>query len=246
MSSHNQTVLITGGARRIGRVIAHTLHANGFNIMIHYRSSAGEASELAKELNSSRPDSAGIVAGNLLDVACIPGIIDATIDKFARLDVLVNNASTFYPTPIELIDEDFWLDLVGSNLKAPAFMVKSAAKHIRKSSGCIINMVDIYAQKPLSNHPIYCSAKAGLEMLTKSLALDLAPEIRVNGISPGAILWPEHDDHPLTQNSLLEKIPLSRMGDPNDIAKLVLFLVKDAPYITGQVIAVDGGRSVVI
>jgi pteridine reductase len=246
MSSKVQTVLITGGARRIGRVIAHTLHANEFNVMIHYRSSSGEASELARELNTLRPDSADIVAGDLLDIACIPSIIDATIDKFGQLDVLVNNASTFYPTPIELIDEDFWLDLMGSNLKAPAFMVKSAAKHLRKTSGCIINMVDIYAQKPLSNHPIYCSAKAGLEMLTKSLALDLAPEIRVNGISPGAILWPEHDDHPLNKDALLEKIPLNRMGDPNDIAKLVLFLVKDASYITGQIIAVDGGRSVVI
>lgn len=244
--SANKTVLITGGARRIGRVIAQTLHEIGFNVMVHYRSSASEAAELAQELNSKRENSAAIVQGDLLDIGSIPRIVNCTIEKFGRLDVLVNNASTFYPTPIELIDEDFWLDLMGSNLKAPAFMVKSAAAHIRATQGCIINMVDIYARKPLSKHPIYCSAKAGLEMLTKSLALDLAPEIRVNGVSPGAILWPEHGDHPLDKQTLIDKVPLDRLGDPSDIAKLVRFLVNDAPYITGQVIAVDGGRSIVI
>lgn len=245
MSNSAKTVLITGGARRIGSVIAHTMHASGYNIMIHYRSSAGEAQALASRLNAVREGSAAITQGDLLDIGCIPTIVESTISTFGRLDVLVNNASTFYPTPIELIDEEFWLDLMGSNLKAPAFMVKSAAKHIREVQGCIINIVDIYARNPLRDHPIYCSAKAGLEMLTKSLALDLAPEVRVNGVSPGAILWPE-GDAPFDQSALLEKVPLSRMGHPDDIAKLVRFLVDDGSYITGQIIAVDGGRSVVI
>lgn len=246
MSNSEKTVLITGGARRIGNVIAHTLHDSGYNIMVHYRSSSNDADKLIKELNATRPNSAASVQGDLLDINCIPGIVETTIETFGRLDVLINNASTFYPTPIELIDNEFWNDLVGSNLKAPMFMVKAATKHLRESNGCIINIVDIYARTPLSKHPIYCSAKAGLEMLTKSLARDLAPQIRVNGVSPGAILWPENESHPLKQNELLKKIPMQRMGSPDDIAKTVRFLIDDAPYITGQIIAVDGGRSVVI
>lgn len=241
-----KTVLITGGAKRIGNQIAHLLHDSGYNIMVHYRSSANAANILVNELNERRDNSAASVQGDLIDVSCIPHVIDQTIENFGRLDVLVNNASTFYPTPIELIEIDFWNDLVGSNLRAPAFMVKSTAQHLRETNGCIINIVDIYAQKPLSNHPLYCSAKAGLEMLTKSLARDLAPEIRVNGVSPGAILWPEQGNTEVTQDELLERIPLKRMGDPIDIAKTVRFLINEGTYITGQIIAVDGGRSVVI
>lgn len=246
MSNSQRTVLITGGARRIGNVIAHTLHKSGFNVMVHYRSSSSAADTLIKELNAIRKDSAASVQGDLLDINCIPGIIESTIETFDRLDCLVNNASTFYPTPIELIDNEFWNDLIGSNLKAPMFMVKSATKHLRESNGCIINIVDIYARTPLEDHPIYCSAKAGLEMLTKSLARDLAPQIRVNGVSPGAILWPEHETHTLKQEELLKKVPMGRMGSPEDIAKTVRFLVEEGTYITGQIIAVDGGRSVVI
>jgi len=244
--SNNKTVLITGGAKRIGNVIARLLHAKGYNIVVHYRSSADAADQLIQSLNKNRVNSAAMVQGDLLDIASIPNIVNTTIDTFDSLDVLINNASTFYPTPIELINEEFWTDLVGSNLRAPMFMVKSAAPHLRSTNGCIINLVDIYAQKPLSDHPIYCSAKAGLEMLTKSLAIDLAPEIRVNGVSPGAIMWPEHDTHPLKQSELLEKVPLKRMGEPEEIAKTVRFLVEDATYISGQIITVDGGRSVVI
>ena len=246
MSNSAKTVLITGGARRIGNVIAHKLHACGFNIMVHYRSSSNAADQLIKELNSIRKDSAASVQGDLLDINCIPGIVETTINTFGRLDVLINNASTFYPTPIELIDNEFWTDLIGSNLKAPTFMAKSATKHLREHNGSIINIVDIYARTPLSNHPIYCSAKAGLEILTKSLARDLAPEIRVNGISPGAILWPEHETHTEKQDELLKKVPLGRMGSPDDIAKTARFLIEEGTYITGQIIAVDGGRSVVI
>lgn len=246
MTDLAKTILITGGARRIGSVIARTLHDSGYNVMVHYRSSSTEADQLVKNLNDIRENSAATVQGDLLDINCIPGIIDTTIDTFGRLDCLVNNASTFYPTPIELIENDFWIDLIGSNLKAPMFMVKSAAKHLRKYNGCIINIVDIYARTPLANHPIYCSAKAGLEMLTKSLARDLAPDVRVNGVSPGAILWPEHETHTLKQEELLETVPMGRMGTPEDIAQTVRFLTEEASYITGQIIVVDGGRSVVI
>ena len=246
MNDSSKTILITGGARRIGSVIARTLHQSGYNVMIHYRSSSADADKLVRSLNEIRAGSAASIQGDLLDISCIPNIVETTVQTFGRLDCLVNNASTFYPTPIELIENDFWTDLVGSNLKAPMFMVKSAAKYLRESDGCIINIVDIYARTPLENHPIYCSAKAGLEMLTKSLARDLAPEIRVNGISPGAILWPEHESHTLNQEELLKKIPMKRMGTPEDIAKTVRFLTEEASYITGQIIAVDGGRSVVI
>ena len=246
MSQSNPTALITGGARRIGKEIATTLHQAGYNIMVHYRSSAGAAEDLVNTLNSARANSAASIAGDLLNTAAIPGIIEKTVDTFARLDVLINNASTFYPTPIELIDEEFWNDLVGSNLKAPAFLVKSATPHLKQSGGSIVNIIDIYANRPLANHPIYCAAKAGLEMLTKSLARDLAPLVRVNGVSPGAILWPENGNTEISQVELIERIPLQRMGLPEDVAKTVNFLVTDGDYITGQIIAVDGGRSVVI
>jgi pteridine reductase len=240
------TALITGGARRIGREIATTLHESGYNIMVHYRSSADAAHSLSSELNDKRPNSADMVSGDLLDIAVIPSLVQKTIERFGKLNVLVNNASTFYPTPIELIDDEFWNDLIGSNLKAPAFLAKSAAPHLRESQGSIINIIDIYSQRPLSNHPVYCSAKAGLEMLTKSLARDLAPQIRVNGVSPGAILWPEKGNTEISQEELLGSIPLNRMGSPDDVAKAVKFLVVDGEYITGQTIAVDGGRSIVI
>ena len=246
MAQSNPTALVTGGARRIGKEIAITLHDAGYNIMIHYRSSASAAEDLLNQLNAKRPNSAATISGDLLNTAAIPGIIEETVDTFSSLDVLINNASTFYPTPIELIDDEFWNDLVGSNLKAPAFMVKSAAPHLRKSNGAIVNIIDIYARRPLANHPIYCAAKAGLEMLTKSLARDLAPQVRVNGVSPGAILWPENGNSEISQAKLIEQIPLHRMGSPEDIAKTVKFLVVDGDYITGQIIAVDGGRSVVI
>lgn len=246
MNSTPKTALITGGAKRIGFEIAKTLHKAGYNIMVHYRSSDSAAANLVQSLNDKRPNSAAMVQCDLMDTSAIHQIVDATIAQFKHLDLLVNNASTFYPTPIELIDDEFWQDLIGSNFRAPAFLVKHAAPHLKKSHGCIINIIDIYARRPLSNHPIYCSAKAGLEMLTKSLANDLAPEIRVNGVSPGAILWPEAGNSETSQEDLVQRIPLKRMGQPTDIANTVKFLADDAPYITGQIIAVDGGRSVVI
>lgn len=246
MSQQNKTILITGGAKRIGRQMAITLHAAGHNIIVHYRSSTALANELVTQLNNDRANSAAALQGELLDTKAIPRLVSQAVKLFGNLDVLINNASTFYPTPIGIIEEDFWNDLVGSNLKAPAFMVKSCLPHLRKNNGCIINIVDIHARRPMSNHPIYCSAKAGLEMLTKSLARDLAPEVRVNGVSPGAILWPENDSGMAAQDEVLTQIPMGRMGHPQDIAKLVQFLIDDADYITGQIIAVDGGRSVMI
>ena len=241
-----KTILITGGAKRIGRQMAITLHQAGHNIIVHYRSSAGAASSLVSELNSIREGSAASLQGELLDTASIPALVTKAVEQFDGLDVLINNASTFYPTPIELLEDEFWNDLVGSNLKAPAFLVKACVPHIRQRNGSIINIVDIHAKKPMANHPIYCSAKAGLEMLTMSLARDLAPEIRVNGVSPGAILWPENDSGMANQAEILEKIPMGKMGKPSDVANLVQFLVDQGDYITGQIIAVDGGRSVVI
>lgn len=246
MSHQAKTILITGGARRIGRQMAVTLHQAGHNIIVHYRSSAGPASELVSQLNKKRDTSAIALQGELLDTAAIPNLVSQAAEAFGGIDVLINNASTFYPTPIELLQEDFWNDLVGSNLKAPAFMAKACVPYIRERNGSIINIVDIHARKPMANHPIYCSAKAGLEMLTLSLARDLAPNIRVNGVSPGAILWPEDDSGMAEQEEVLEKIPMGRMGRPEDIANLVRFLIDQGDYITGQIIAVDGGRSVVI
>ena len=248
-SAHKPTVpvaLITGGAKRIGKEITKLLHNNGYNVMVHYRSSKNAAESLVTELNNKRANSAATTQCDLLDLSCIPNIIDQTIDQFGQLNALINNASTFYTTPIELVEDEFWNDLMGSNLKAPVFLIKAATKHLRETNGNIINIVDIYANRPLSNHPVYCAAKAGLEMLTKSLACDLAPEIRVNGVAPGAILWPENGNSEITMQEILTRIPLNRMGEPSDIAKTVFFLLEQGSYITGQVITVDGGRSIVI
>lgn len=246
MTAISKTVLITGGAKRIGRQMALTLHGAGYNVVVHYRSSSNSAHELVNQLNSKRPETAVAVQADLLDIDRLPIMVDESVAAFGRLDAIINNASSFYPTPIELIEEEFWNDLVGSNLKAPAFLIKYVAKHLRDTGGTIVNIVDIHARNPMADHPIYCSAKAGLEMLTKALARDLAPAIRVNAVSPGAILWPETNTSEAAQAEILRKIPLQRAGDPEDVANLVRFLVQEAPYITGQIIAVDGGRSVMI
>lgn len=241
---NGQWVLITGAAKRIGACIARTLHANGANIAIHYRGSAADAEALAQELNTGRADSALIFQADLLDTQRLGELVDEVVAQTGRLDVLLNNASTFYPTPLEEVTEAHWDDLLGTNLKAPLFLSKAATPHLRKTQGMIINIVDIHSQRPLRNHPVYGPAKAALGMLTRSLARDLAPDIRVNGVSPGAILWPEEGMTPDMEKIILKQVPLARTGEPADIARTVLFLVKDAPYITGQIIAVDGGRSI--
>jgi pteridine reductase len=239
-----RVVLITGGARRIGAEIARTLHAAGANIFIHYRSSAAAAMALAEELNRLRTHSAAIHAAHLLNAEAPDKLVAAALLEFGRLDVLINNASSFYPTPVGTISLPQWDDLMGSNLKAPLFLSQAAAPSLRAQSGLIINMVDIHALRPLKAHPVYCAAKAGLAMLTRSLARELGPEIRVNGIAPGPVLWPEgHMDEAL-KREIIDKTALKRPGAARDIARTALFLARDAPYITGQIMAVDGGRSI--
>lgn len=239
-----RVVLVTGAARRIGAAIVTRLHENGARLAIHYRASADEADSLADELNSRRPDSAATFQADLLESQAIGDLVSSVADWGGRLDCLVNNASTFYPTPIGNITEDHWDDLLGSNLKAPLFLSQAAAPHLRKARGVIINIIDIHAQRPLRNHAVYGPAKAGLAMLTRSLAKDLAPDIRVNGVSPGAILWPKDGMSDAAQRTILRQIPLERAGEPDDIAGCVLYLVRDASYVTGQIVAVDGGRSI--
>ena len=241
---HDRVVLITGAARRVGAEIARTLHAAGANILIHYRSSSADAAALAASLNEARSRSAALCDAHLTDPGAADRLVAATIAEFGRLDILINNASSFYPTPVGGITAAQWDDLMGSNLKAPLFLSQAAAPALRAQRGSIINMVDIHALRPLKAHPVYCAAKAGLAMLTRALARELGPEIRVNGVAPGPVLWPEsHMDETLKQ-AIIGKTALKRPGSPRDVARTVLFLSRDAPYITGQIIAVDGGRSI--
>ena len=237
-----KTVLITGAAKRIGAVIARCLHKAGARIVIHYRTSSEAAKLLAAELNAERVDSATTFQANLCDIKHLPKIIDYVLLEYGRLDVLINNASSFYPTLVGEITEQQWDDLLCSNLKAPLFLSQAAAPALRNSNGCIINMIDIHGMRPMKGYPVYSAAKAGLHMLTQSLARELGEEVRVNGVAPGAILWPEDEANQASQTELLAKTALKKQGRPDDIAATVLFLVRDAPYITGQVIAVDGGR----
>ena len=238
---HNKTILITGAAKRIGATIAEHLHQAGANIIIHYNTSATEAHEFVRKLNNVRHDSAITIHADLRYKEYYPAVIDAALEFKGNIDVLINNASAFYPTPIKSLSDDDWDTLINTNLKAPLFLSKLAADSLRKNKGCIINITDIHAHRPLDEHPIYCVSKAGLVMLTQSLAKELAP-IRVNAVSPGAISCPdEMDDN--TKQEILGKTVLKRTGTADDIAKAVIFLIKDADYITGQMIDVDGGRT---
>ena len=243
-SLDNKVVLVSGAARRIGAAIVTRLHAEGARVAIHYRGSADEADALCSDLNAGRADSAQTFRGDLLDTNYLPQLVADVVAWGGGLDVLVNNASTFYPTPVGTITESHWNDLVGSNFKAPLFLSQAAAPHLRAARGAIVNIVDIHGQRPLRDHPVYGPAKAALAMLTRALAKDLAPEVRVNGVSPGAILWPEDGMTETAQASILKEVPLGRPGEPGDIAACVLYLLRDAPYVTGQIIAVDGGRSI--
>jgi pteridine reductase len=239
-----KTVLITGGARRVGAAIARTLHGAGANLVIHYRKSATEAGALADELNAARAKSTQIFQADLLDLGKLPALVEFAVRSFGALDVLVNNASTFYPTKIGEITPKAWDDLMGSNLKAPLFLSQAAAPALKKSSGLIINIVDIHALRPLRDYTVYCTAKAGLHMLTRSLAKELGPEVRVNGISPGPVLWPEQGGDESARKKIIQRTILQKMGTPEDIARTALFFAASAPFITGQILAVDGGRSV--
>ena len=243
---HGKTVLVTGGAKRVGAAICRRLHAAGANISIHYRSSAQEALDLQAELHASRPDSVLCVQADLLDLHDLPGLVQKTINRFGQLDAVVNNASSFYPTTLEEMDEGHWNDLLGTNLKAPLFLAQAAAAELRKQEGAIVNIVDIHAERPMQGHLLYSVAKSGLVALTKALAQELAPQVRVNAVAPGVIIWPEQGewDDDGRREKIIAHTLLKREGEPDDIAKTVLFLLSQAPYITGQVIAVDGGRSI--
>ncbi|MBO0614300.1 pteridine reductase [Thiothrix fructosivorans] len=238
----NKVALLTGAARRIGAATARTLHTAGATVVIHYRHSAAEAEILQAELNAARPASCFLVQGDLLDISVMPTLIAQTLEQAGRLDILVNNASSFYPTPLATVTEQQFDDLIGTNLKAPLFMAQAAAPHLQASNGCMINIVDIHGMRPLQGYAAYCIAKAGLLMLTQVLARELGPNVRVNGVAPGAILWPEMTENHAMHTEILAKTALKREGNPDDIARTVLFLVRDADYITGQVIPVDGGR----
>lgn len=248
MTSTPKAILVTGAARRVGAAIATALHAAGANVIVHCNRSREEANALAKSLNAARPKSAVVVQGDLLAYNALKGLVEHAASEFGRLDGLVNNASTFYATPMGRIDEDQWIDLIDSNLKAPLFLSQAAVPHLKKTLGTIVNIIDIHAERPLKNFSVYTTAKAGLAGLTRALAVELAPGVRVNGVAPGAILWPEGSgDFPSQeQQRITAQTPLQRTGTPQDIAGAVKMLMLDAPFVTGQIWAVDGGRSLAL
>lgn len=240
-----QVALVTGAAHRIGAAIARRLHAAGMQVVIHYRSSATGAEALARRLEESRPGSCATLRADLLDPDALAPLVAEAAAAFGRLDLLVNNASSFYPTPFASATTAQWDELLGTNLRAPFFLAQAALPHLRATRGSIVNIVDIHAERPLPGHPVYSIAKAGLAMLTRALARELGPEVRVNGVAPGAILWPEAGLSPEEQEAILQRAVLGRLGDPDDIARAVLFFHRDAGYVTGHVLPVDGGQSVV-
>jgi pteridine reductase len=242
-----KVVLVTGGARRVGAAIARRAHREGATLMIHHRASVTEARKLQAELNEVRADSVSLLQGDLLDTGKLPHLIAHTVQTWGRLDALVNNASTFAPTPVGDITEEAWHHLVGTNMKAPLFLAQAAAPHLKKTQGAIVNISDIHAELPLKNYVVYTMAKAALDALTRSLARELAPEVRVNGVAPGPILWPDGNAFDeLARARIISHTPLKRAGSPDDIASAVCWLLTDAPYVTGHTINVDGGRRIAI
>jgi len=245
-SMQGAAILVTGAARRIGASIARRLHGAGANVVLHCHRSREAAEGLKAELEAARPGSVAIVQADLLDLSGLTALAEDAHDAFGRLDALVNNASSFYPTPFGAIGEDEWNDLVGSNLRAPLFLSQAAAPWLRQSRGSIVNLVDIHAERPLKDFVVYSVAKAGLAGLTRALALELGPEVRVNGVAPGAIVWPDGDEHfaPSEKGRIVEQTPLKRIGSPEDVAGAVKYLLFDAPFVSGQILAVDGGRGI--
>ncbi len=241
-----KVVLITGGAKRVGAAICRRLHALGANLMLHHRASVAEARALQHDLNAKRADSVALIQCDLINTASVPSLAKSAIAQFGRLDVLINNASSFFPTPVGEITDKVWDDLVGTNLKAALFLAQAAAPELKRTHGSIINIVDIHAEFPMKNYVVYTIAKGGLVALTRSLARELGPDVRVNGVAPGTILWPEDDSwsDELSRQRIVNQTALKRVGEPDDIAKAVEFLAANAPYVTGQIIAVDGGRSI--
>ena len=237
-----KNVLITGAAKRIGAACARLLHSEGCNVFLHYRSSAAEARQLCDELNRQRPGSAKIMQADLLNMTELEAVAKEACMAWGGIDVLVNNASSFYPTAADVTERQ-WDELLGCNLKAPFFLAQALGKTLTDNKGCIVNIVDIHAERGLSGYPVYSIAKAGLAAMTKILAKELGPAVRVNGVAPGAILWPDNDLSEPAKLEILQRVVLKRSGEPVDIAKAVLFLIKDADYITGQILTVDGGRT---
>ena len=241
-----KVILVTGGARRVGAAICRRLHAAGAQVAVHYRNSAQQALALQNELNALRPESVTAFQANLLDRDAPQHLVRAVVEKFGRLDALVNNASSFYATPLAEVDEQQWHDLLGTNLRAPLFLAQAAAAELRRRHGCIVNIADIHAERPMHGHLLYSVAKAGLAALTRALAQEMAPQVRVNAVAPGVIVWPENaawmDEE--QRRKIIAHTLLKREGEPDDIARAVAFLIQDAPYVTGQIIAVDGGRSI--
>lgn len=245
MPESTPVALITGAAQRLGAATARALHARGYRVLIHARSRQAQAEALSNELNALRADSAHWLLADLAELPAIEQLAKATCAHWARLDLLVNNASVFYPCPAGENSAADWDKIMHTNLRAPFFLTQACLPALRASHGCVVNLIDVYAERPLPRHPLYSASKAGLAMLTKALARDLAPEIRVNGVSPGAILWPEGNSpmDPACQQAILSKTPLQRAGHPDDIASAICWLACDAPYVTGQILTVDGGRS---
>ncbi len=242
MPISSPVALVTGSARRIGAAIARRLHAEGYDLALHYLRSGAEMQALAAELESARPGSVLTLQADLCEFDRLPELVVRTVGRFGRLDALVNNASSFQPTPIGMATPQQWDDLFGSNARAPFFLAQAAAPHLKAAGGAIVNLVDLYAERPLAGHTLYCMAKAALVMATRSLAVELAPEVRVNAIAPGAILWPENEAADSVQQAILARTPLARTGTPEEIAATVCWLLCGATYTTGQVINVDGGR----
>ena len=244
---HGKVVLITGGGKRVGAAICRRLHMAGANLMLHFRTSAGEARLLQAELNHQRANSVALIQADLLDVAKLPSLVDQTVQSFGRLDGLVNNASSFFQTPVGNITLAAWNDLIGTNLQAPLFLSQAAAPALRKAQGAIVNITDIHAERPLKNYVVYSIAKAGLVGMTRSLARELAPDVRVNAVAPGPILWPDDETFDeLSRQRIISHTPLRREGTPEDIASAVHFLLADATYVTGDTVNVDGGRHVAV
>ena len=235
---------VTGAARRIGATIARTLHAGGYDLALHCRNSCDELDALAAELERVRPESTVTLQADLADADCLPELVDAALARFGRLDALVNNASAFHPTPIGTITPSQWDDLFAANARAPLFLAQAAAPHLAARGGAIVNLVDIHADRPLREHSVYCMAKAALAMATRALALELGPDVRVNGVAPGAVLWPEAGKDEAERAHLVARTPLARIGTPADVAGAVLWLLRDAPYVTGEFLRVDGGRAI--
>ena len=246
MSADRPVVLITGAARRVGAVIARRLHAAGYDLALHHRHAAAEATTLAAELQAQRADSVLLLQAELAEFDRLPELVAKTVGRYGRLDALVNNASAFYPTPVGGVTPAQWDELFASNARAPFVLAQAAAPHLAASGGAIVNLVDIYAERPLAKHPVYCMAKAALLMMTQSLAVELGPAVRVNAVAPGAVMWPEAGKTYTDQQKLIEATALKRAGAPDDVAEAVRWLLEDARYCTGQVIRVDGGRTLQI